>query len=249
MIVIAGFGFVGSAVFETAIKSIKQVAVVDPKIGKETIRDYPQAEGLIVCVPTPSTKYGYEIEYLQQVLDKCKVGLPILIKSTISPRLIDEIEATWPQLDITYSPEYLTERNANEDFAKQKIAHMGGHNVAFWRDIYRQMLPDCVVRECDPKSLVLSKMIKNAYLGTKVAFFNQVWEVCKNNNIDYNELITIIKDDTRIGDTHMQVPGFDKKRGYGGSCFPKDIDALLAMSHKVFSILEEVKDYNNSLRE
>lgn len=248
MFVIAGFGHVGSAIFEVFAKHYN-VAAVDPKINPEiTIKDYPQAQGVIVCVPTPSDNDGYDTQYLRQVLDEVPRGMPILIKSTVSPYVVDELFRTYPHHDITYAPEYLTEANAVVDFACQEIAHMGGSNVEFWTKVWKTIIPFCAVKEVDARTVVFQKMIRNAFLATKVIWFNELFRMCKSNLIDYNSVVECLKDDHRIGDSHMQVPGPDGLFGYGGTCFPKEVEAVLHMADSEHTLLEQVKRINDKIR-
>lgn len=246
--VVAGFGHVGSAVFETFAKHYN-VAAVDPKIGSTTMRDYPRADGCIVCVPTPATSTrGYDPQYLIRVLHDIEYGMPILIKSTVSPEIVDLLFRTFPRHDITYAPEYLTQANAQVEFACQEIAHMGGINVEFWTEVWRKIIPFCTVREATAKEVVFQKMARNAFLASKVTWFNELKRVCELNGLDYDQIRHMMCDDFRIGESHTQVPGPDGKLGYGGACFPKEVEAILHMSHNEFTLLKSTKKRNKFLR-
>lgn len=247
--VIAGFGHVGSAVFEK-FAAHHSVAVVDPKINVNvTVADYPNADGIIICVPTPGTQAkGYDSVYIKQVLDTCPLNIPILIKSTVSPFVVDELFRKYPRHDITYSPEYLTEANAVKEFANQKVSHMGGCNVEFWTTVWYGMFKDCQVWEGPAREICFQKMARNAFLATKVIWFNELKRVCKENLLDYDTVIEYMKHDDRIGSTHMQVPGPDGQPGYGGTCFPKEVDSLLNMSYNEFTLLTHTRRKNTRLR-
>jgi len=247
--VIAGFGHVGSAVFETFAKEFN-VAAVDPKISAQvTMRDYPGADGCIICVPTPATeKRGYDPQYLIKVINDVEPSMPILIKSTVSPDIVDILSTTFPHHDITYAPEYLTQANALVEFACQEIAHMGGTNVEFWTKIWKTIIPFCSVREATAKEVVFQKMARNAFLASKVVWFNELKQVCELHNIDYMQIRNMMCDDYRVGESHTQVPGPDGELGYGGACFPKEVEAVLNMGNKEFSVLRAVKKKNKSLR-
>ena len=79
---------------------------------------------------------------------------------------------------------------------------------------------------CQTGEAELSKLTRNAFLSVKVSFFNEIEEFCRKKSIDYETLIKLVSVDERIGGSHTQVPGPDRKRGYGGTCFPKDISSL-----------------------
>ena len=72
----------------------------------------------------------------------------------------------------------------------------------------------------------MSKYVRNCFLATKVSFFNEIYTICQASNINYDNMIEGVKCDHRIGDSHCQVPGSDGKYGFGGTCFPKDLNAF-----------------------
>ena len=67
------------------------------------------------------------------------------------------------------------------------------------------------------------KYVRNSYLSVKVSFFNEVYQFCKKKEINYDNVLKWVLDDTRITPSHTKVPGPDGKCGYGGTCLPKDI--------------------------
>ena len=73
----------------------------------------------------------------------------------------------------------------------------------------------------------LTKYVRNTFLATKVSFFNEIEEFCRVHNVSYRKVRELTLYDDRIGDSHTSVPGPDGKRGFGGTCFPKDVSSLL----------------------
>ena len=71
------------------------------------------------------------------------------------------------------------------------------------------------------------KYFKNCYLATKVSFANEIKIICDKVGIDYDKVTEYATLDERLGHSHWSVPGPDGKLGFGGSCFPKDINALI----------------------
>ena len=67
----------------------------------------------------------------------------------------------------------------------------------------------------------------NSFLATKVSFANEMKMICDKMNIDYDKVVEYSTYDDRLGKSHWAVPGPDGKLGFGGSCFPKDINALI----------------------
>ena len=74
------------------------------------------------------------------------------------------------------------------------------------------------------------KYFTNCFLATKVSFSNEIREICEKINVDYDKVVEYGLYDQRIGKTHFSSPGPDGKFGFGGSCFPKDINALISFA-------------------
>jgi UDPglucose 6-dehydrogenase len=218
-----GYGFVGKAVHEV-LKDHYEVKIVDPQYNDNVINN--DSDGYIVCVPTPTTLSGAcDMTIVEAVVKACPKNKPILIKSTISLEgWRKDLEPQGKQ--ITFSPEFLTAANANEDFRNQDKMLFGGDNKEFWNDVFIEC------KAYDPiyatiEELILTKYLRNSFLATKVAFFNEVFDLCETAGIDYNQVKALVGMDKRITHSHMQVPGPDGDRGFGGACFPKDTEALV----------------------
>jgi UDPglucose 6-dehydrogenase len=85
-------------------------------------------------------------------------------------------------------------------------------------------------------SSTIAEMVKymtNTFLATKVSFANEMKMLCDELNIDYDKVVEYATYDERLGKSHWAVPGPDGKFGFGGSCFPKDINALLDLANKL----------------
>ena len=95
------------------------------------------------------------------------------------------------------------------------------------------------------------KYAENTFLATKVAFFNQLYDLCDAESVDYNLMRELLVRDSRIGASHTQVPGPDGNRGFGGHCFPKDTEAFVQYARRQqlpFEVLESVVEYNKKLQ-
>ena len=102
-------------------------------------------------------------------------------------------------------------------------------------------------------SAALIKYSINTFLALKVTFFNQLHDVFSESHplMNWEDFVDIIATDQRIGHSHMKVPGIDGKFGYGGPCFPKDCNALIAYSEdigKPFELLKKSSEINNKIR-
>lgn len=79
---------------------------------------------------------------------------------------------------------------------------------------------------CDTNEAEMLKLMKNCFLSAKVGLMNEFYDFCRATNTDYNRVTTLAKRDARMGTSHFQVPGPDGRRGFGGTCFPKDTHSL-----------------------
>lgn len=249
-IVIAGYGFVGIAHAEV-LKNYFDISIVDPKFNTNRVYDFPNAEGVIISVATPKGVDGScDMQNVLKVIRDTRISTPILIKSTISLEGWQRIKRIYPNHTIAFSPEFLRAASAIEDFADTKDLYIGGDATDFWKDVFVKAFKGLIdiQTQFSPEELILTKYFKNSFLATKVAFFNQIYDLCNSTNINYDNVAYIVGSDDRIGYSHTYVT---EERGFGGHCFPKDTTALLhtADSFSVnLSILKEAVSYNKTIR-
>lgn len=228
-LVLLGYGFVGKAVHDV-LKDHHNIIIVDPQYSNDTVEDQVGKDGYIVCLPTPQGRSGEcDVSIIFEMLNKIPVVdgqvTEVLIKSTISIEGWREIEKDNTHLNICFSPEFLTAANASEDFKNQDKMLFGGGNEDFWINVFEPCKKFDAVRSSIPE-LIITKYVRNSFLATKVAFFNEVYDLCASLNIQYDEVSYLVGMDERIGYSHISVPGPDGDRGFGGACFPKDTLAL-----------------------
>ena len=237
-ITIAGYGFVGQA--HKQLLDYYDVTIYDPHKGYS---DFGKPEGVIVCVSTPSRPDGScDIENVYDVIERSP-DVPILIKSTISLEGWEMLVETFPNKKLSFSPEFLRANTAVEDLQNAKETYIGGGDIEFWKWVLQKP-----VREFDPRSLVLAKYFRNSFLATKVSFFNQMYDLCKAVDVDYESVRQAVTEDTRIGDSHSWVT---EQRGFGGHCFPKDTTAIAKTGQREnvsLSLIKEAIEYNNRIR-
>tara|TARA_B100000959_G_C14997031_1_gene630812 strand:+ start:12082 stop:12858 length:777 start_codon:yes stop_codon:yes gene_type:complete len=243
MIVIAGYGYVGRAVHSVFPKA----KIVDPKYNNNSIGGWwNKPSCVIICVNTPTKNGICDPSNVLDVLKNCPRNVPILIKSTISLHAWDQIQAMFDKRFITFSPEFLTSANPIEAFRDQGIMYVGGGDTKFWIKKFSDIF---TVSKESPRALITAKLFRNAYLATKVTFFNQLYTICEKEKLDYNTVNSLVCADKRIGHSHSLVPGDDGHRGFGGVCLPKDIQALASTHPDDLSLLMEVIRINKTMRE
>ncbi len=244
---IIGRGFVGSAVefgfsAQTGCDAIVKVFDKDPKISlhslSETIND---SDFIFVSVPTPSNSDGsINIDILHSVLsDINQINNSdniILIRSTITPGTTRKFEKEFPRLKFVFNPEFLTERSAKYDFINQSRFILGGDKIHTskvaslfkWRFGYSIPLI-----ETNFETAELIKYMNNCFFATKVSFLNEMKLISDQIGSDWDVAVEGFQRDGRIGHSHLSVPGPDGKLGFGGSCFPKDIQAIIDFAQKL----------------
>ena len=238
-ITIAGYGFVGKAHYEL-LKEHHDITIYDPELG---YKDFGKPEAVIVCVSTPQRPDGScHMDNVFEVIE-ASPDVPILIKSTISVEGWQMLVDTFPNRMLNFSPEFLRAKSAVEDLRNMEVMLIGGTSCNFWSYVFNV---SCEI--ADPEQLILAKYARNSFLALKVAFFNQMFDLCGALGIEYEAVAHYTGMDERIGDSHTQVT---KERGYGGHCFPKDIAALIKTADRDnvdLSILKEAVEYNRKIR-
>lgn len=252
-IIVAGYGFVGKAV-KTAFKKKHTVDVVDPKYTDNRIEQHIDADGLIVCVGTPSDKQGScDVTNILNVLDQTPLHIPVMIKSTVTPDKTQMILEKYPDHSIVFSPEFLRAATAEEDFLSQKHIIIGGDDpLDFWQLLFKETLPNLkIIHRCTEQEACLIKYAVNSFLATKVSFFNHIYDICEHAGLDFDIVRQLVCQDSRIGTGHSMVPGLDGERGWGGHCFPKDTQALILYVRSLgqqFDLLESAVEYNKRIK-
>lgn len=250
MIAIAGHGFVGKAYYEV-FKSQYELEIIDPVYNTKKIKDVNNLEAVVCCVGTPQSSDGTcDGTYIFQVLNDIPDNTPILIKSTISMDIWNQIQEKYPNKKVAFSPEFLRTVTAVDDLANSSMFIISGNGVDYWRKFYKKRFPKAKIHLYSAEEAILVKYFRNSYLATKVSFFNQVYDLCEKYGVDYDCVRQGVCDDTRIGHSHSFVD--DKiSRGWGGMCFPKDTAALLEMAKNKnvnLSLIQESVDYNRKIK-
>ena len=256
---IVGYGFVGKAVDYGFKRNIEKI-IIDPKLDTSisNLKSH-NPEFIFICVPTPMNSDGDQdssiIEKVLAEINKDYSESVVIVKSTVLPSIIEKLSKSHKHF--VYNPEFLREKTANEDFVNASSLILGGEPDDLKRvaELYNNH-SDCKIVEVHKTDVISASLVKysiNTFLASKVIFFNQLYDIYKalTPDIKWDEFITMINSDKRIGESHMDVPGHDGRLGFGGACFPKDTAALLSLSKdidKEFSLLKEVIRINNNIR-
>ena len=256
---IVGHGFVGKAL-ENGVNDDSDIQTIDPKY-KNQVSDISKfnPDFIFICVPTPmSNDKDQDLKILYKVIIEIKdlsLNSEIILKSTVLPNSILDIQKLIP--NIVYNPEFLTEANAFEDFMNADLIVLGGNkNIVKKANNFYINHTKCDTQNVILTDLVSASLIKysiNSYLASKVMFFNELHNLFNLSGTDesWENFIQAVSLDSRVGKSHMQVPGPDGRYGFGGACFPKDTKAFYENSLSLKSplhILKKVIDLNNDIR-
>lgn len=261
---VIGQGFVGSSVkigFENYY-TVETYDLISEKSTKKSARDLIWDSDIIfVCLPTPMRKDGScDIRIIESTLkeiNECLVETNknklVITKSTVPPQTHDSWSSKYRNLDLVFNPEFLTEANAAEDFKNQNRIILGGHpsNCTKAKEIFEKVFPD-VDYFCT--TFTTSELIKyfiNCFLASKVSFANEFYQICDSLGADYSRVVSGALLDKRIGTSHLSVPGPDGDFGFGGHCFPKDLNAMIHTAEKLDidpTILKATKLKNTEVR-
>lgn len=252
-IAIVGAGYVGCGmqkIFPGAVMIDR-----DPDRGHPYISVADDYDLAIVCVPTPSAKDGScDTSIVEQVVRELKSKL-ILIKSTVTPGTSDKL-ARETGKKIVFSPEYMGEWSywtpQELPQATDPISHgfmiLGGDkdDCSAVVDIFSPVLgPHTRYRFMSHTEAELVKYCTNAFLATKVAFTNEVRNICNAIGANYHNVREGWLDDPRISTSHSLA--FVTNPGFSGKCFPKDVAALAAFAKSVdnrFELMETLSRVN-----
>lgn len=234
---IIGNGFVGeSQAFAFSPTNEIRIYDIDPLRSTHTLDEVHQCDFIFVCVPTPMKLTGeQDISYIETVFGQSKPGPIYIIKSTILPGTTKRLQEKYSNINIIFNPEFLTERTAKLDMLTQARIILGG-NIKLTKAaelLYSSRFMNRHFIHTDPTTAELIKYMNNSFFATKVSIMNEFYRLCHALGANWNDAIYGFAADSRIGDSHLHVPGPDGKFGYGGTCFPKDVNAIVIMAKEL----------------
>ena len=255
---IIGQGYVGTALKE-GFQDFYQVETFDKyDIAKSTQPNISDVVGLsdvlFVCVPTPmkndGTCYTGIVEEVIREINQEANGQIVVIKSTVPPGTTDRLNEEYVHTTTIFNPEFLTEANFIQDFKNQNRIILGGDRKGTnkVRQIYSRIFPNATIVKTGAKHAEMVKYFTNCFLATKVSFANEMYNICKQLDIDYDKVVEYAIYDERLGKSHWAVPGPDGDFGFGGHCFPKDLSAIIN-SFDTLGLLEAVENVNDQVRD
>jgi UDPglucose 6-dehydrogenase len=260
-IAIIGYGYVGKA-FAEFFNERFDVCVYDPYINQ---CDYPMADKVnvnecdmaVICCPTPKGESGEcDLSAVEEVLEWIETP-SILLKSTVEVGTTDRLKEKFDK-PIVFSPEYIGESTYWTEYAfHQSVIEtpwftFGGDKKDTTKmvDFFLEVTgPTKKYYQSTAKEAEMAKYVENTFYATKIMFFYEIAEICKQSGIDWNTVRELFLADPRVNPMHTAV--FDQNaRPFSGKCLPKDLSALIEFSKKVgynAELLEEVQNSNDRM--
>jgi len=242
---IIGNGFVGSAIMHGFILHVDDIMLYDkdPKRSTHSMNDLANdANVIFVCVPTPMFESGEcDLTIVESVVEElaqyeCMKQKVIIIKSTVVPGTTENLASKFPELNFVFNPEFLTERKARLDFINTSRIVLGSNNPLsnnIVEKLYRVRFPHTKIIKTDFGTAQLIKYMANCFFATKVSFMNEMHQICEAIDGNWDKAIEGFITDGRIGNSHVDVPGHDGDFGFGGKCFPKDLNAMIKKAEEL----------------
>jgi UDPglucose 6-dehydrogenase len=157
----------------------------------------------------------------------------VVLISTVLPGTTASLSEKFG-FDVVFSPEFLTERSSKIDMLTQSRIILGGKEnlISRVKELFEQRFSNKHIILTDSTTAEYIKYMNNSFLATKVSIMNEFKKLGDSIGVDWEKALYGFASDGRIGDSHLQVPGPDGLLGYGGTCFPKDVNAILKFAEK-----------------
>ncbi len=241
---IIGCGFIGGALkkwIEEHNPSIN-ILVSDPPKGMND--DVSKADAIFISIHIPTEKNGtQDLTLLKEIIENLPLKKPIFIRTTITPGTSDRLSKETGR-HVYFMPEFLTERTAYEDFCSQPMVFTAEPELLSLIFKGKKHI------EMSSLEAEITKYAHNVFGALKVTYFNGIYDLCKRYEANYRKIQQGILLSGYINTPHTQVPGPDGKFGYGGKCFPKDVNAFTKITEglPLHSLLKELQPLNIKFR-
>ena len=245
--------------YEPGLSELVTKNIEDKKLFFETnlAQAVRQSEIFFIAVGTPPMENGgADLSYVEKVVEDIGKNLKkyavVAVKSTVPPGTCERIKKLVKKhcvspFDIISNPEFLREGSAVADFMKPDRIVIGVESKKaekIMKELYQPLESPIIATRLESSEMI--KYASNAFLATKISFINEIANVCELVGADVREIAKGMGLDPRIGNKFLEAG-----LGYGGSCFPKDVQALhqsAGINGYNFCLLKAVIEVNNNQR-
>lgn len=249
-------------IYEPGLEELVKANVIEKRLSFSSDIDnaVKVSQVCFIAVGTPQGEDGSaDLQYVFEVaksIAKAMNGYKVIVdKSTVPVGTADKVaevvrQYTDYEFDVVSNPEFLKQGNAVEDFLKPDRVVIGSNSdkaTQIMQEIYSPFLRTANrIILMDIKSAEMTKYASNSFLATKISFMNEIANLCEKVGADAEMVRVGMSTDSRIGNRFL-FPGL----GYGGSCFPKDVKALIKTGEEnncSMSIIKAADDVNKQQR-
>ena len=240
-------GIIGCGVIGGALKkwlednTDHQIFVSDPFKGYND--DLSECDVFFIQIHVPTEADGTQnLDTFREIISKLP-DKPIFIRTTILPGTSDKLSKELNH-HVYFMPEFLTERTSVDDFKVQPIVFTAEPELL--QDIFRGKK----YIQMSSLEAEITKYAHNVFGALKVTYFNALYDYCQKLGADFSKVHEGCLLSGYINEMHSNVPGPDGKLGYGGKCFPKDVDAFTAATkpYPLHQLLKPLKELNDQFR-
>ena len=217
---IIGYGVIGSTFAQWLKEHTScQIAISDPPKGIHD--DLTGSSIFFIGIHIPTEADGtQDLTLLKSIIQGLPKG-PVVIRTTMLPGTCDSLTQELGR-EVLFMPEFLTERTAYTDFCNQDVVITGARDIL---DVIFETKKRIYMNNMEAE---ITKYAHNVFGAVAVTYFNGVYELCQKTGSDYEKVREGFLLSGYITPTYTRVPGPDGKTGYGGKCFPKDVNAFAA---------------------
>ncbi len=253
---VVGLGVVGGALKEALEAKGICVAGYDQYLGVGAPERLSGCSIVFLCVPTPSAPGGeFDAAAVWKAVRDIEADLAdgtiVAVKSTVPPGTSDTLALDFPRFEFASVPEFLVSTRPLESLTKPDrilIGALTARAAEAVAETMRVIAPGAPILMISPIEAELAKLFANAMLAAKVSMANELALICDRYGVAWANVQPAVGLDRRIGPDHLTVT---PERGFGGGCFPKDLNGLIAAAAEAgyeASLLREVSEFNRRIR-
>ena len=240
---IIGCGIIGNALIDWINNNNPNCKIlkIDPPKGYND--NLNEADIIFISIHIPTIENNkQDLSILESIIPNCP-NVPIYIRTTLLPGTCDMLSEKFEK-DINFMPEFLTERSAINDFNEQPMIFTNNTQLLSKIFVGKKYI------EMTSLEAEITKYAPNVFGALKVTFFNGIYEYCEKHFANYNKVRNGVLLSGYINEPHTMVPGPDGNFGYGGKCFPKDVNAFISVleGHPLQEMIKLIAKLNERYR-